>query len=170
MLGGLSFIVVQQCNQQHCYTRNNRLLLTSPVCLEIAREQTCVCIWVWTPFGWKTKFISGNCERGTWVFTMDGGDSRSSGLMQVSDGLYAEVLLWCASGPVAQRVFGSFLTARMGVSVPRPYRLDVYVCSKSCWLCLTVVCWLLECSKVPSWIEIPEYVTIFYLLPIFCSK
>jgi hypothetical protein len=29
-------------------------------------------------------------------------------------------------------VFGSFLTARMRVSVPRPYRLDVYVCSKSC--------------------------------------
>jgi hypothetical protein len=54
-------------------------------------------------------------------------------------------------------MFGSFLTARMGVSdvrlpqevlleefykrvsVPRPYRSDVYVCSKSCRLCLTVV-------------------------------
>jgi hypothetical protein len=56
---------------------------------------------------------------------------------------------------LSQRVFGSFLTARMGVlegchkrscwknsirvSVPRPYRSDVYVCSKSCRLCLTVV-------------------------------
>jgi hypothetical protein len=38
--------------------------------------------------------------------------------MQVSDGLYAEVPL-CASGPIARRVFGSFLTARMGVSVGR---------------------------------------------------
>jgi hypothetical protein len=54
------------------------------------------------------------------------------------------------------RVFGSFLTARMGVSVgrlpqevlleefyrsvPRPCGSDVHVRSKSCWLCLTVVC------------------------------
>jgi hypothetical protein len=29
------------------------------------------------------------------------------------------MLLWCASGPIARRVFGSFLTARMGVSVGR---------------------------------------------------
>jgi hypothetical protein len=35
---------------------------------------------------------------------MDGEDSRSSGLVQVSDGLYAEVLLWCASGPIAWRL------------------------------------------------------------------
>jgi hypothetical protein len=34
---------------------------------------------------------------------VDGEDSRSSGLVQVSDGLYAEVLLWCASGPIARR-------------------------------------------------------------------
>jgi hypothetical protein len=44
---------------------------------------------------------------------------RSSGLVQVNDGLYAEVPLWCASGPIARRVFGSFLTARIGVSVGR---------------------------------------------------
>jgi hypothetical protein len=47
------------------------------------------------------------------------------------------------------------------MSVPRPYRSDVYVCSKSFRLCLTVVYWLLECNKVPSWIENPEYVTIY---------
>jgi hypothetical protein len=35
---------------------------------------------------------------------VDGEDIRSSGLVQVSDGLYAEVLLWCASGPIAQRL------------------------------------------------------------------
>jgi hypothetical protein len=34
---------------------------------------------------------------------MDGEDSRSSGLVQVSDGLYTEVLLWCASVLIAQR-------------------------------------------------------------------
>jgi hypothetical protein len=49
----------------------------------------------------------------------------------------------------------------IGLSVPRPCGSDVYVCSKSCRLCLTVVCWLLERNKVPSWIEQPEYVTIF---------
>jgi hypothetical protein len=41
----------------------------------------------------------------------------------------------------------------IGVSVPRPCGSDMYVCSKSCRLCLTVVYWLLECNKVPSWIE-----------------
>jgi hypothetical protein len=48
----------------------------------------------------------------------------------------------------------------IGVGVPRPCGSDVYVCSRSCRLCLTVVYWLLECNKVPSWIENPEYVTI----------
>jgi hypothetical protein len=36
----------------------------------------------------------------------------------------------------------------IGVSVPRP--------SKSFRLCLTVAYWLLECNKVPSWIEPPR--------------
>jgi hypothetical protein len=36
-------------------------------------------------------------------FTVDGEGIRSSGLVQVSDGLYAEVLLWCASGPIARQ-------------------------------------------------------------------
>jgi hypothetical protein len=34
---------------------------------------------------------------------VDGEDIRSSGLVQVSDGLYAEVPLWRASGPIARR-------------------------------------------------------------------
>jgi hypothetical protein len=34
---------------------------------------------------------------------VDGEDIRSSGLLQVSDGLYAEVLFWSASGPIARR-------------------------------------------------------------------
>jgi hypothetical protein len=34
---------------------------------------------------------------------VDGEDSQSSRLVQVSDGLYAEVLLWCASGPISRR-------------------------------------------------------------------
>jgi hypothetical protein len=41
-------------------------------------------------------------EKHVRVYTVNGEDSRSSGLVQVSDGLYAEVLLWCASGPIAQ--------------------------------------------------------------------
>jgi hypothetical protein len=24
-----------------------------------------VCIWMWTPFGWKNEFVSGNCVRET---------------------------------------------------------------------------------------------------------
>jgi hypothetical protein len=48
----------------------------------------------------------------------------------------------------------------IGVGVPRPCGSDVYVCSKNCRLCLTVVYWLLECNKVTSRIEQPEYVTI----------
>jgi hypothetical protein len=34
---------------------------------------------------------------------VDGEDIRSSGQEQASDGIYAEVLLWCASGPIARR-------------------------------------------------------------------
>jgi hypothetical protein len=33
--------------------------------LEIVRVQTCLCVGLWTPFGWKIKFVSGNCERST---------------------------------------------------------------------------------------------------------
>jgi hypothetical protein len=47
---------------------------------------------------------------------VDDEDIRSSGLVQVNDGLYAEVPLWCASESIARRVFESFLTARIGVS------------------------------------------------------
>jgi hypothetical protein len=34
---------------------------------------------------------------------VDDEDIRLSGLVQVYDGLYAEVPLWCASGPIARR-------------------------------------------------------------------
>jgi hypothetical protein len=46
--------------------------------------------------------VSGNCERSTRVYTMDDEDIRSSGLVQVNDGLYAEVPLWCARGLIAR--------------------------------------------------------------------
>jgi hypothetical protein len=107
-----------------------------------------------------------------------------AGKWQVNDGLCADVPLWCASEPVARRRIDlvcleafwlqewewvledchkrSCWKNPIGMSAPGPYRSDVYVCSKSCRLCLTVVYWLLECNKVPSWIE-PEYVTIYYL-------
>jgi hypothetical protein len=146
--------------------------------LEFAPVHTCLCVGLRTPFGWKTEFVSGNCERSSWVYTVDGEDIRSSRLVQVNDGLYAEVPLWCASGPIARRCIvlvcletfwlqewewvledchkRSCWKNSIGVSVLRPCRSDVYVCSKSCWLCLTVVYWLLECNKVPSWIEPPS--------------
>jgi hypothetical protein len=50
----------------------------------------------------------------------------------------------------------------IGVNVPVPCGSDVYVCSSSFRQCLTVVYWLLECNKVPSWIEQPEYATVRY--------
>jgi hypothetical protein len=34
--------------------------------LEVTRVQ--MCIWLWTPLGWKIKFVSGNCVRGTHEF------------------------------------------------------------------------------------------------------
>jgi hypothetical protein len=95
------------------------------------------------------------------------------GLVQVNDGTYAEVPLWCASEPIARRRIdlvcleafwlqewewvledchkSSCWKNPIGMSVPRPCGSDVYVCSESCRLCLTVVYWLLECNKVPSW-------------------
>jgi hypothetical protein len=34
---------------------------------------------------------------------VDDEDIRSTGLVQVNDGMYAEVPLWCASEPIARR-------------------------------------------------------------------
>jgi hypothetical protein len=106
-----------------------------------------------------------------------------AGKWRVND-VYAEVPLWSASGPIARRridlvCLEAFWLQEwewvledchkrlcwknsIRVSAPRSYWSDVYVCSESCRLCLTLVYWLLECNKVPSWI-VPEYVTI-------CSK
>jgi hypothetical protein len=39
----------------------------------------------------------------TRVYIADDEDIRLSGLVQVNDGLYADVPLWCASGPIARR-------------------------------------------------------------------
>jgi hypothetical protein len=55
---------------------------------------------------------------------VDDEDIRSSGLVQVNDGLYAEVPLWCASGPITRRWIArtciwKLYTARMGASVGR---------------------------------------------------
>jgi hypothetical protein len=94
--------------------------------------------------------------------------------------VYAEVPLWSASEPIARRRIDlvcleafwlqewewvledshkrSCWKNPIGMSVPLPYRSDVYVCSKSFRLCLTVVCWLLQCNKVPLWNRTYEYV------------
>jgi hypothetical protein len=47
--------------------------------------------------------VSRNCDRSTRVYTVDDEDIRLSGLVQVNDGLYAEVPLWRASGLIARR-------------------------------------------------------------------
>jgi hypothetical protein len=139
-------------------------------------------------FGTSTDIAVGSGDRSGAVVSgkqwakhvsLYGGRWRHSivgaGKWQASDGLYAEVPLWCASGPIARWwidlvcLEASWLQEwewmledshkrscwknSIGVSVPRPWGSGVYVCSKSCWLCLTVVCWLLGCNKVPSWIE-----------------
>jgi hypothetical protein len=39
----------------------------------------------------------------TRVYTVDNEDIRSLWLVQVNDGLYVEVPLWFASGPIARR-------------------------------------------------------------------
>jgi hypothetical protein len=115
MLDGLRFIVVQQCNQQHCYARNNKtgvsmvmrsvVLGVGLICresgLEIVRVQTCLCVGLWTPFGWKPKFVSGNCERNTWVYGVDGEHSRSSGL--VNDRLMMDHTPRCRCGVQVDR-------------------------------------------------------------------
>jgi hypothetical protein len=74
---------------------------------------------------------------------VDDEDIRSSGLVQVND-VYAAVPLWCASGSIAQRwivlTCGSFLTARMGVSVgrlPHEVLLEEFYrseCSETVWV------------------------------------
>jgi hypothetical protein len=33
--------------------------------LGFIRVQTCLCVGLWTPVGWKTEFVSGNCGRST---------------------------------------------------------------------------------------------------------
>jgi hypothetical protein len=49
------------------------------------------------------QLCRGNSERSTRVYIADDEDIRLSGLVQVNDGLYAEVPLWCAIEPIARR-------------------------------------------------------------------
>jgi hypothetical protein len=144
--------------------------------LEIGRVRTCVfgCGLLW---GWRAVVSGKQWEKHVSLY---GGRWRHSivgaGKWQASNGLYAEVPLWCASGPIARRRIDlvcleafwlqewewvledhhkrSCWKNSIGVSVPRP--CGSYVSSKSCWLCLIVVYWLLEYNKVPSWIEPPS--------------
>jgi hypothetical protein len=66
-------------------------------------------------------------DRSTRVYIADDEDIRLSGLVRVNDGLSAEVPLWCSGVQVdrypddglPRRVFESFMTARMAVSVGR---------------------------------------------------
>jgi hypothetical protein len=89
----LESVADNNVNKQHCYTRNNiqafpwlwdgclRTSMDIQCGLEFTRVQTWLCVGLWTPFSWKTKFVSGNCERSTWVYTVDSEDIWSSGLV-----------------------------------------------------------------------------------------
>jgi hypothetical protein len=73
----LASLADNSVDNQHCCARNNGQAflwlqdggfrtstdITSVCVLEFTRVQTC--IWLRTPFGWKIKFVSGNCERST---------------------------------------------------------------------------------------------------------
>jgi hypothetical protein len=93
------------------YVRNNRVtrLLSTDFywfvvssCLEIAMCRR-VCVWLWTPVGWKTESVLGNCERSTCVWKLPDCKNESLCLKNVE--------AWCAP------VFGDFLTARMWVQI-----------------------------------------------------
>jgi hypothetical protein len=110
----LASLAGNNVNKHHCYVCNNRQAFprSQDCCLWTSTdigvfwnslECRRVCIWLRTPFGWKTEFVSGKSERSMWLYTVDDEDIWSSGLMQVNDGLYAEVPLWCASGTIAHR-------------------------------------------------------------------
>jgi hypothetical protein len=53
----------------------------------------------------REKVPSKESSAGHVCVTVDSEDSRSSGLVKCKfiNGLYAEVLFWCASGPIARR-------------------------------------------------------------------
>jgi hypothetical protein len=171
----LASLADNNVNKQHCYAHNNRQAFprSQDCCLRTSKDifSVCwnslecrrVCIWLRTPFGWKTKFVSGNCERSTWVYTVDGQDIRSSGLLNgrlmmdytpsaivvckwtnsptmdcpdvCLEAFWLQEWEWVLEGCHKRSCWKNSI----GVSVPRPYRSDVYVCSKSCWLWLTVV-------------------------------
>jgi hypothetical protein len=86
MLNDLRFIVAQQCNQQHCYARNND---TSFYGIRTSTDIKSVC---WNSLECRRVFGYGlllvgrlssyrEIARHTWVYTVDGEDIRSSGLM-----------------------------------------------------------------------------------------
>jgi hypothetical protein len=72
-------------NKQHCYARNNRQAFprSQDCCFRTSTDVFSVfwkslqsrraCVWLRTSFGWKIKFVSGKCERNTWVYTVDVG-------------------------------------------------------------------------------------------------
>jgi hypothetical protein len=37
----------------------------------------CVCVWLQTPFGWKTELVLGNCERSMCVWKLPDSKNES---------------------------------------------------------------------------------------------
>jgi hypothetical protein len=112
--------------------------------------------------------VSGNCERSTRVYTVDDEDIRLSGLVQVNDGLYAEVPCKRTDSPTMDcpdvcleafwpqelqwMIEDTHKRSRwknsigVGMSVPRPCGSNVYVCSniKKCFkeIAFKIVDWI----------------------------
>jgi hypothetical protein len=182
ILDGLAWLADYNVNKQHCCARNNGRTL----------------LWIWRGDikGTWNELVSWVRERvevgrdserygGRWRHPIVG-----AGKWRVDD-VYAEVPLWSASGPIALDCPDVCLEAfwlqewewvledchkrscwknSIGVSVLRPCGSDVYVCSKSFRLCLTVVYDFLECNKVPSWIEPRVRYNMNWWVSVFLSE
>jgi hypothetical protein len=127
-------------------------------------------------------------ERSTRVYTVDDEDIRSSGLVQVNDGLHAEVPLWCASEPIARRRIGPVCLEALWLQewewLPQEVVLEEFYRSECSGtvrvgrvrvfeglLAVFNSCVLnFECNKVPSWIEPTstlQYCMAHVLCPLF---
>jgi hypothetical protein len=128
ILDGLAWLVDNNLNKQQCYAGNNRQA-SHRYGIRSLRTSIDLDSVFWESFEWRHPIVGA----GRW---------------RVNE-VYAEVPLWSASGPVAQRwIVLTCVWKRVledshkrscwknstGVSVPRPCGSDAYVCSKSFWL------------------------------------
>jgi hypothetical protein len=71
--------------------------------------QTCVCVWLLTPFGWKTELVLGNCERSTCVWKLPDSKNMSSCWEITRKGLVEGVVCRTSLSVGVRHVFGEWL-------------------------------------------------------------